>query len=298
MSFCYEIDLSPHTVGQFDLKHLNLGYRYSPWKEENGAFSQGLLCGDRAVKVVVGGGSRGALLRVRSQEELLEKEVEVIVDKVLFCLGLKDDLTELTGLGEDDPHLREALDALPGYRLKATPTVYEAILSAMISQNCSRDAFFSMLSQFRRSFGRIAEIEGQSMEAFPTPEEVVEGDLRRVEDPRLRYRMTSIGELARVLTKDFLNRLEGLPPDEGIEELEKLRGIGGYTARVVQLYGMRRYEVGFFDGYVQKLIGRLYLKKEKPRPREVLQFMKERWGSWQGYALDVIIAYAQLRDFC
>ena len=298
MSFEYRIDLRPYIVGEFNLACLNLGYRYSPWKEENGAFSQGLLCGEKVVKVTLAEEKEGVVLRTKSGQEILKDELEVIGNKILFCLGLPVELSALVHLGQDDPHLREALDALPGYRLKATPTVYEAILSAMISQNCSRDAFFVMLSEFRRSFGRMAKIEGQSIEAFPTPREVVEGDLRRIEDPRLRYRMKSIREVAGVLTQDFLNRLEGLPPEEGIEELEKLRGIGDYTARVVQLYGMRRYEVGFFDGYVQKLIGRLYLKKEKPRPREILQFMEERWRNLQGYALDVIIAYAQLMDFC
>jgi len=67
------------------------------------------------------------------------------------------------------------------------------------------------------------------------------------------------------------------------------------TARVVQIYGLRRYNLLFTDGYVQKLLGTLYLGTPKPKAKEILAFAEERWGRWQAYALDLLIAHWQSR---
>ncbi len=296
MSFQYSIDLSSHLAGEFDPATLKLGYRYSPWQEKDREFSQGLLCGDSVVKVSLTAARAGNLLNVRSKQEIAEDELEEIKRKILFCLGLEDDLSGLAEIGTRDSHLKRAWDALPGYRLKATPAVDEAILSAVISQNCSRDAFFAMLGEFREKFGRKSRIRSDNVVAFPSPREISGAGVAGLKHPWLKYRIRTIQEIAAALTRDFLTRLQSLPPQEGIAELTRIKGIGDYTARVVQLYGMRRYEVAFVDGYVQKLIGKLYLKAYKPKPREVLQFAEESWGDWQGYALDLIIAHAQLGE--
>lgn len=291
--FDYRVDLKPDLVGEFDLTTLNLGYRYSPWKWEDGRFCQGLLCGDQVVKLSLSDQGGGCVLDIESRRELSNKQLGQIREKVLFCLGLEDDLLDLADLAARDSHLRQACDALPGYRLKATPTLYEAILSAVISQNCSRDAFFAMLGEFRGTFGRKTTIDGKPIEAFPLPDDVAEATTGALKNPGLAYRMKSIKTAADALTNRLLTQLEEMPPEDGIEELKKIKGIGDYTARVAQLYGLRRYRVGFVDGYVQKLIGRLYLGHPRPSPREVLDFAEEKWGNRQGYALDLIIAYVQ-----
>jgi len=73
--------LKPDLVGEFDLTTLNLGYRYSPWKWEDGRFCQGLLCGDQVVKLSLSDQGGGCVLDIESRRELSNKQLGQIREK-------------------------------------------------------------------------------------------------------------------------------------------------------------------------------------------------------------------------
>jgi len=132
-----EINLNGYLKGEFNLNSLRMGYRYSPWEERDGEFHQGILCNGKMVKAILKCKKGRLLLRLESNSMLSPREITGVGGKVADCLGLRDDLSPLSLLAKRDTNLKRALLALPGYRLKSPPTLYETIISAMLSQNCS-----------------------------------------------------------------------------------------------------------------------------------------------------------------
>jgi len=295
-SYRVEINLNGFIKGRFDLNCLRMGYRYSPWTEREGEFYQGILCNDRVVKAVLKKQKGQLWLSLESNSALSSEETDWLRKRVVYCLGLEDDLSPLYELAKGDRNLQEALEALPGYRLKATPTLYEAIISAMLSQNCSSQAFFSMRERLVKTIGKREGINDVIISSFPLPEEIQATSEEALMQAGLYYRTKFIRGVAGQLSSGFLRQLKSISPEEGIETLRALKGIGDYTARVVQIYGLRRYNLLFTDGYVQKLLGALYLGTPKPKPKEIFVFAQEKWMGWQAYALDLLIAYWQSRD--
>ncbi len=291
-----EINLNGFIEVRFDLNCLRMGYRYSPWMEREGKFYQGILCNDRVVKAILRSQKGKLWLCLESNSALSSEEIVWLRERVIYWLGLKDDLSPLLELAKGDRNLQEALTALPGYRLKATSTLYEAIISAMLSQNCSAQVFFSMRDKLIKTVGRREGINDEIVYAFPLPGEIEAASEEALMEAGLYYRTKFIRGVAGHLNSGFLHRLELISPEEGIKALKSLKGIGDYTARVVQIYGLRRYNLLFTDGYVQKLLGTLYLGTAKPKPKEIFAFAEGKWGRWQAYALDLLIAHWQSRS--
>ncbi len=291
-----EMDLTAFLRCRFDLDCMRVGYRYAPWMEVDGEYIQGVLCGERVIRLRLKTRQGKLLLGLESNSILSPQEIAWLRERVIYCLGLKDDLSPIYELAKGDENLKQALLALPGYRLKATPTLYEAIISAMLSQNCSAQVFFSMREKLIRALGRKEEIGGDMVYAFPLPKDIHTAEENVLREMGLYYRTKFIREVAQHLSPRFLQELRRTSPAEGIAALRSLKGIGEYTARVVQIYGLRRFNLGFVDGYVQKLLGMLYLGTLRPKPKEIFALAQSKWGEWQAYALDLLIAYWQGRS--
>lgn len=288
-----EINLNGFIEGRFDLNSLRMGYRYSPWEERDGEYHQGLLHNKKVVKAILKSNKGRLLLRLESNSVLSPHEISGVGEKVAYCLGLGDDLSPLSLLAKRDANLKKVLLALPGYRLKSPPTLYETIIAAMLSQNCSAQAFFSMRERLVKTLGRREVIGGEMIYAFPLPKEIAQAPKDVLSEAGLYYRAKFIQEVASRLSAVFLEQLGLSSPEQGMAALKSFKGVGDYTARVVQIYGLRRYNFLFTDGYVQKLLGRLYLGTHKPHPREIYTFAQAQWGEWQAYVLDLLIAYEQ-----
>ncbi len=291
--FEYIIELTSIVKGSFDLRWINLGYRYSRWWEEGGEVYQGApLSNNRVVQLILLQDKNRVFLKIRSNYRLKDKEMEELKGRVVFCFGLDEDISPVFRIASKDRYLSRIIKELPGYRLKSTPSIYEALISGIISQNCSVRAFFNMQEEFIKGWGRGERIGSRKVFAFPTLEEILKG--REIfKDKRLLYRAKSIKGVVREFKRGFLSQLERLSIEEGVEYLKRLKGVGEYTARITYIYGMRRYNLLFLDGYVQKLMKRLY---QITSPKDIYKFTRERWGEWQAYLLDILIAYEQMKD--
>lgn len=297
--------LKPHS--EFSLQNTIYGYRYFLWEIENGPRVRFTLrySKDTVIEVELEQKRWDLQVIMRTSGKLDEKMIDWSKDRVRFCFGIDEDLSQFKLVAKQDPHLREAIEKLPGYRLKATPSVYEMLVACIISQNCTRDAFFQGLKELVESIGRKELIDKREVFGFPLPEEMRSAKLESFK-PRLRYRMKGIQQVLQGLGDDYSTdhtahmgffeweRIRNLPPERSVEELKKLRGVGDYTAWAIQLYGLRRHSVVFVDGYVQKLLGKLYFSGRKPSFGDIRRFAQQEWGEWQGYCLDFLLAYSQI----
>ncbi len=153
-----------------------------------------------------------------------------------------------------------------------------------------------MRERLVKAIGRRERINDEMVYAFPLPKEIEQAPQDALSEAGLYYRAKFIQGVAGRLTPGFLEQLGSSSPEQGMATLKSFKGIGDYTARVVQIYGLRRFNLSFVDGYLQKLLGALYLDTSTPTTKEIFAFAQAKWGKWQAYALDLLIAYWQSRD--
>ncbi|MCD6382779.1 MAG: hypothetical protein J7L74_04065, partial [Candidatus Hydrothermae bacterium] len=169
---------------------------------------------------------------------------------------------------------------------------HEALFSAIISQNVSRDGFFKMLDEFKELRGIRVEADGYVDFVFPSLEELRDFDPFDFKDRRLIHRASIIRDIAREVDGDFFVELSR-DPLSGIDALVKFRGVGEYTARATLLYGYRAYEIPVVDRYILKMLASLYSDFVSRDASGLDAFARGRWGEYAGYVIDLLIAWSQ-----
>lgn len=276
----------------FNPEALRWGYRFSPWKEEGGTFYKAFSLETGSLFLAFFEKIDGEwYLRIKGAETDEERALRLIEK----TLGHREDLVPLLSLSKSDPMLARALRELPGYRLKSTPSPHEALFSAIISQNVSRDGFFKMLAEFKELLGVRVEADGYVDFVFPSLEELRDFDPFDFKDRRLIHRASIIRDIAREVDGDFFVELSR-DPLSGIDALVKFRGVGEYTARATLLYGYRAYEIPVVDRYIQKMLAYLYADPGLREPNGLIAFALDRWGEYAGYAVDLLIAWSQKNE--
>ena len=201
---------------------------------------------------------------------------EAGLDRLRFVLAVDDDHSEFLLRFRDDPLLRQTLRVVRGLRPTRTATVAHALLRALCEQLIeTRQARAIERRVIRAATERIGELH-----AAPTGE-----DLARFSPARLRAhglharRGATLVRLCRSLD---LERLRELPTEAAARLIERERGLGPWSAGVICLYGLGRYERGLVgDLGLIKLVSALRGRwAEAWESAELL----EPYGEWAGLA--------------
>jgi 3-methyladenine DNA glycosylase/8-oxoguanine DNA glycosylase len=182
----------------------------------------------------------------------VRSESAAAAEKLRWTLALDDDHTEFLRRVADDPLLGRAAKHLRGLRPVRTATVAQALLRAVCGQLID--------SKTARS------LERRLIRALAPPDE--DG---YCEPPQLEGRRSL-----------ELERLHDLPTDAVVRRLERERGLGPWSAGVVCLEGLGRFEHGLVgDLGLVKLLRAL-----RGRPVEGWETAEllEPYGEWAGLA--------------
>ena len=192
-----------------------------------------------------------------------------------FMLALDDDTAEFHRRFRRDPLLGPTARALVGWRPLRLATVAHAVLRAVCGQLIeSRRARTIERAILRVCGERTATQDG----------------LRQLSPARLRACDLSAGRaatLTRLCRSLDLERLRDLPSDAVVARLLRERGIGPWSAGVVALEGLGRYDVGLVgDLGLIKLVSALRGRwVEAWETAEVLA----PYGEWQGLAGELLL---------
>jgi len=162
----------------------------------------------------------------------------------LFSLDHR--LEEFYRLVRREPTLKGTDRRFRGLRIPRDAHVYEALLHSILGQQISVRAANSMKKRLLERTGAFLEVEGLEVPRVPTPKE-----LRSLTLPGLR----SVG-LSRVKSRSLLaiassvedgtipsKELSSLPLESAVESLDRLPGVGRWTAENVLLRGVGRTDV-------------------------------------------------------
>jgi 3-methyladenine DNA glycosylase/8-oxoguanine DNA glycosylase len=207
---------------------------------------------------------------------------EAGVEHVRFALALDDDHSEFLARFARDPLLGETTRALRGLRPMRTATVAHALLRAVAGQLITS----RLAREIERTVVRAATPTLDGLHRAPTA-----ADLARfspAELGRLGLGARRASALVRLCRTLDLEGLKAHPTEAAARRLERERGLGPWSAGVVCLQGLGRYERGLArDLGLVKLAAALWGRRVEAEESDALL---APYGEWAGLASVYLLA--------
>jgi len=210
---------------------------------------------------------------------LSDEEAEEALSALCRFLCVHDDLSGAHAKMEADPLLRPISRALRGMMPWTAFSPLEGLFDAIIFQQISLRAAFSIIRKFVIGLGDAIEVCGKKLYAFPTPEAIAGASLERLRSLGLSKNKASyVLNLARSVLEGFdPGDLQDKPVGVVVNELVKLKGIGRWTAELFMATALKRWEVVPADDLgIRRAFASIYGFSE-PKRDEIRAFAA-RWG--------------------
>ena len=207
----------------------------------------------------------------------IRSESAEAAEKLRWVLALDDDHSAFLRLVADDPLLCRAAKHLRGLRPVRTATVAQALLRAVCGQLIESK---TARIHERRVIRALAPQDENG--CCEPPSTAVLAAVAPFELRRLGLHERRGAALVRLCRSLELERLHDLPTDAVVRRIERERGLGPWSAGVVCLEGLGRFEHGFVgDLGLIKLLRAL-----RGRPVEAWETadLLEPYGEWAGLA--------------
>jgi 3-methyladenine DNA glycosylase/8-oxoguanine DNA glycosylase len=229
-----------------------------------------------------------ALVKVRQRPDgSLAVRVEgghpgAALDKVRFVLAADEDHAPFLRRFEGDPLVGRATRGLAGLRPLRTATVTHSLLKAVCGQLIQAKAARLLENKLVRKASQ--EHEGlrlpparQTFVRFTNAELARDGLVSRKAAALLR------------LSREFdLERLHGVPTETAARRIERERGLGPWSAGMICLYGLGRFERGLVGDL--GLIRLCAVLRGRPAEADDTAELLEPYGEWAGLASVYLLA--------
>jgi len=254
-------------------------------------------------------GGRSFLLTLRSMGTIEEPAVSIsvfppaddvktseIVTTVEWMLGARESLQSFYEVAESDTALLAVVKRLRGLKPPRTPTVFEALIIAILEQQVSLSAASTVRGRLAERFGQHMVCEGHQYVAFPTPEALSRAQFEELRalgvTPRKAFCILEISKRVNEGGLD-LETLAREPFHEIMRDLNRLKGIGPWTVEYMMCRGMGRYDaLPANDTGLKAAVSRFYQTGGKPSEKTVRGIL-DRLGQYKGYgAFYLIFAYS------
>ncbi|MGC9310369.1 MAG: hypothetical protein ACP5E4_01445 [Candidatus Aenigmatarchaeota archaeon] len=176
------------------------------------------------------------------------KNPRALKERIRYCLGLHEDISEFHRLCRKDPVLKGHFGKIQGTRIISAFSDFEALVGAIVSQNNS-------YKNYRKKMLEIYSTIGFEPAAFTE---------KNLEGMGLGYKVPFLLNLA----KDF-----------GKKELLEIGGIGPYSVRLFEIFQRRNYNAFYIDCLTEKIMRDQY-GVTKNLDAESIRI----WGEWRGLA--------------
>ncbi len=163
-------------------------------------------------------------------------ELATIRQQAARSLSLDHDGTAWQEVGRRDPILGQLQTRYEGFRPVCFYSAYEAATSFVIGHRIAMRQARVVKDRLSAGWGDRIELGGNVVQPFPRPQRLLEvgavTGLSQVKVGRLR-------DLARAALDGALDteRLRALPEAEALTELERLPGVGSWTAQAILMRG-------------------------------------------------------------
>ncbi len=157
--------------------------------------------------------------------------------------------TQLSELKQKDKKMSELIEKIGVIRRETNPHIFNELIRSMVSQQISTKSAVTVSN-------RLIEKIGLS------PENLAKADVNDIQSCGMSMiKANNIQAIAKAYLDGSLHidNYENMNDEEIIEDLVKLRGVGEWTAEMLLLFSLNRYDIlSYNDLIIKKSVCRLY----------------------------------------
>jgi DNA-3-methyladenine glycosylase II len=232
-------------------------------------------------------------LELHTDTPLSKGQIRRAQEAVSCIFSLNLPLKDFYNQVQPDPVMNQITQKLYGLKFPTTPTVFEALVYAIVEQQISIKVARSIEERLALKFGKPLRLGDETFFAFPTPEALAKAGAQEVRQAGLSQRKADyICGAAQLIVDGKLDieNLQEKKADEIIARLDEIHGIGVWTAELTMLRGMQKFDALPADDFgIRRVISRFYLGG-KPVKADEARRIAEPWGAWKGLAAFYLIA--------
>ncbi|MCW3995821.1 MAG: DNA-3-methyladenine glycosylase [Candidatus Bathyarchaeota archaeon] len=225
-------------------------------------------------------------VELQSNNALTQQDRQAVQQIITAIFSLNLDLKAFYDEVENDQTMHQITKQLYGFKLPTTPTIFESLLNSIVEQQISIKIARTIEERLAKKFGDHLEINGETYYAFPTPNNLTVS-VSEIQGCGLSQRKSQYIQNAAQLIiegKLDLQRLQNESTEQIIVELDRIKGVGVWTAELTILRGMHRLDVLPADDFgIRRVISKYYCNGEPIKAAEAREIAKA-WGTWKGLA--------------
>lgn len=199
-------------------------------------------------------------------------------------LGVRADLHGFYEVADADPRLRRLKDRYLGVHPPRFPTLFEALANAVANQQLTLEVGIELLNRFTDLYGIAAPGAG-ALKTFPSAESIAGTAVRPLRDLGFSARKAQylIGLAEAVVSGEVdADELEMMDRADATERLQRLRGIGRWSAEYVLLRGLGHLDVFPGDDVgARNKLERFLALPDSPNYSQILSIL-EPWHPYAG----------------
>jgi DNA-3-methyladenine glycosylase II len=219
------------------------------------------------------------------------RERSELAEKVSWMLGTREDLRGFYSLAEHDPLVQVLVHGLYGMRRTRRLDIFPALILAITLQMAPITRSDQMMNLLIQEYGEKIVFDNKEIQYWPSPQIIAKTSVKELERRcKLGYRANALKSVAETIQKGLpnLQELENMSTEEAKAKLMQLKGIGDYSADIVNPHP------GFaLDVWSAKIFSLLLFRKEPQNPRDVIPEIKkiaqDKWGKWRGYVFTYVL---------
>jgi DNA-3-methyladenine glycosylase II len=230
---------------------------------------------------------------LKSNSELTQDDEEKAEEAISILFNLNFDLAPFYEEVKTDNTMARLTRRLWGLKSPTTQTAFEALIDSIVEQQISLKVAKSIENRLIKKFGDALRVEDEVYYAYPTPQKLASTSSEELRQCGLSQRKAEYIKGISELVADGELDLEKLKnydnADEIISELDRVRGVGVWTAELTMLRGMQRLEALPADDLgLRRVISRYYCDGKVITSAQARQIAKN-WGKWKGLAAYYLI---------
>lgn len=236
----------------------------------------------------------GLLIRQRAPGEVLVDTGDpAAVDQVRRILSLDIDGTGFEEVGRGDPVVAGLQARYPGLRPVLFYSPYEAACWTVIGNRIRMTQAAHIKQRIAEEYGRAVDVAGRRLVSFPAPEVLATVErpagLSELKTDRLRA-------IARAARDGYLDAamLRSLEPEQAMEHLRRLPGIGPFSAELILVRGAGHPDV--FPRNEQRLHDEMrHAYRDPAADASVLADLAARWRPFRSWVALLLRTHREAR---
>lgn len=213
---------------------------------------------------------------------------KLALERTRFYLGVDEDLSDFIKFTTEFEELTGLQKILQGYRLSGVLMMEWMPLFAFLSTNTTVDMYHTFLMNFLQKWGIKSNYNDYLLVSFPPLKDLDKISESIYRETKIGYRAKYMAEILQALGKD--NLYDEKDDAVLLKKLQKIKGIGDYSARTTLLYGMRKYNIAFVDSFVKIVMNHYFHTDLKIANKSLLQFLEQKFSPYQGLLVDWLTA--------